>query len=137
MLAARGSRSLHERLSAVAERALLSLASPASTVEIFLLSSEEMHNLEKKVGMQRAGHVPNVLSFGEPEAFPHPETKKKMLGEVYLNKDLAVRGVQDLAYLLVHGILHLMGYSHAKKNDTLEMEHLEQQICEKIFRDPG
>ncbi|OGZ53582.1 MAG: hypothetical protein A3B25_00570 [Candidatus Ryanbacteria bacterium RIFCSPLOWO2_01_FULL_48_26] len=136
MPAVHGSRNLSERLSVVAERALSFLSFDNSTVEIFLLSGKEMLKLEKRVGLRKAaGHTPNVLSFTEPIGFPRPETKKRILGEVYVNKDLAKHGFGELAYLLVHGILHLIGYSHTKKNDILQMEALEKKICEKIFRD--
>ena len=134
MPAVRGLRTLHERLSVVAERTLSYLCSNTSVVRVFLLSGKEMRALEKKVGMGRADHTPNVLSFEEPAGFPHPETKGRVLGEVYLNKDLAAHGFREFAYLLIHGILHLLGYSPTEKNDILRMEALERKICEKVFK---
>ncbi len=121
----------------VAQKTLSYLSFDNYSIEIFLLSAKEMRELEKKAGIRRPSHTPNVLSFAEPAGFPHPETKKKVLGEVYVNKYLASRGFMELAHLLIHGILHLMGYSHSKKNDILRMEALERKICEKIFRDTG
>ncbi len=90
----------------------------------------------------------NVLSFPEPEYFPHPEGKKKMLGEVYLNLDYALvetrgtegRGRNQLSYeilgfLLIHGFLHLLGYRHDGKSDTIRMQRLEQKLC-RAFKIP-
>ena len=129
-------RSLAGRLSVIAQKTLSDLSLKNCTVKIFLLSGKEMRDFEEKTGMRRANrHTPNVLSFSEPEGFPHPETEGKLIGEVYLNKDLAARGFDGLAYLLIHGILHIMGYSHEEKNDILKMEALEQEICKKVLQD--
>ena len=130
----RGYRNIYDRLVLVARKSLKQLSFADYTVHIFLLDGTEMKKLEERAGLQKQkNHVPNVLSFPEPAGFPHPETEVKLLGEVYLNKDLASEGFEELAYLLIHGILHLLGYSHDKKNDILLMEETEWKICEKIF----
>ena len=134
MPSARGTSYLEKRLFTVAQKTLSYLSLKDSSVRIFLLSGAEMCELEKKAGMRRPGHVPNVLSFAEPKGFPHPETRRKLLGEVYVNKDLATYGFLELVYLLIHGILHLVGYSHEKKNDILNMEVLEREIYKKVLR---
>ncbi len=134
MPAARGTRDLEKRLSMVARKTLSYLSFKNSEVKILLLSGKEMRELERKMGMQRPRHTPNVLSFTEPAGFPHPESKGKLLGEVYVNRDVSEQGYGELAYLLIHGILHLLGYSHKKKNDILKMEALEREICEKVVR---
>ena len=129
-------RSLAWRLSVIAQKTLSHLSFKNCTVKIFLLSGREMREFEGKTGMRRANrHTPNVLSFAEPAGFPHPETEDKLLGEVYLNKGLAAHGFEELAYLLIHGILHIMGYSHEGKNDILKMEALEREICKKVLQD--
>lgn len=130
-----GSRHLNGHLSVIARKTLSYLSLKNSTVRIFLLSGKEMRALEKRAGIRTSGrHTPNVLSFSEPRGFPHPETKKKLLGEIYLNKDLSAYGFDNLAYLFIHGVLHLLGYSHERKSDILHMETLEREICEKVLR---
>ena len=80
--------------------------------------------------------IVSVLSFPEPKDFPHPESRKRRLGEVYLNLDF---GRQDaggksgrLPALMVHGVLHLLGYRHDRLRDTIKMEALEKKLCKKL-----
>lgn len=73
-----------------------------------------------------------MLSFGEPEDWPHPEKGARKLGELYLNLDLTDGKMDKLAPLFLHGILHILGYDHKKKNDRIKMEKLEKHIIEKL-----
>jgi len=42
-----------------------------------------------------------------------------------------------LAHLVVHGVLHLLGYDHEEDGAALEMEHLEKKIMVQLgFPDP-
>lgn len=74
----------------------------------------------------------NVLSFPEPEGFPHPDNKKIFLGEVYLNLDFEKREPGRLPALMVHGVLHLLGYRHDGLRDTMKMQALEKKICRAL-----
>ena len=86
------------------------------SVEIFLIGDAFM--------------TKNVLSFEAPKDFPHPESKKfKPLGEIYLNPKYIRENNEDLAHMLVHGLLHLMGYDHKSKSDRMKMEAEEQRLC--------
>lgn len=79
----------------------------------------------------------NVLSFPAPKGFPRPDIAKKhkYLGEIYLNPDYIAKGElkinQGLVYMLIHGILHLLGYDHKKKSDTIIMQKKESQLLNK------
>jgi probable rRNA maturation factor len=69
-------------------------------------------------------YVPNVLSF------PFDDRK----GEVYICPQIAKREAKKfslsyrgyLAYLLIHGMLHLKGYDHGATMDRLERKYLKQ-----------
>jgi probable rRNA maturation factor len=78
----------------------------------------------------------NVLSFpfqappgGVPEDEPY-------LGDVVLaaetiGREAAERGIAPTAHLqhlVVHGLLHLLGFDHATDAEAEEMEHLEAEI---------
>lgn len=98
-------------------------------LDIFLLKDKDIAALKARFITKKT--EPNVLSFKEPLAFPHPETKKKYLGEVYLNKDILHHSPDRAEPLLLHGILHLLGYDHIKKADAKVMEALEEKILER------
>ena len=82
----------------------------------------------------------NVLAFPAPNKFPRPDLKKKIkaLGEIYLNPDYISRQAagdkrQELLYMFTHGFLHLLGYDHKRKSDTIRMERKEAELLSKII----
>lgn len=80
----------------------------------------------------------NVLTFAalDDEDAPQPDDGPLMLGDVILayqttaseaaheNKTL----VQHLSHLVVHGVLHLLGYDHQDDAEAEEMERLEAAV---------
>jgi len=83
----------------------------------------------------RRGRLPtfvDVLSFPEPDRFPHPGRRRPPLGEVYLNEKLLQGPRERLDALLVHGTLHLIGYRHDRKRDTITMEMLERKLSPEL-----
>lgn len=75
----------------------------------------------------------NVLSFEASKDFPHPESQKfKPLGEIYLNPKYIKENNEDLTFMLVHGLLHLLGYDHKSKSDRMKMEAEEQRLCQAL-----
>ena len=115
------------RLSA---KILSALKIKGATLDIFLLPNQEIKAIKKRVIKKQT--EPNVISFPEPRRFPHPETKKRYLGEVYLNQDILKKSPERTASLLLHGILHLLGYDHKKKVDIAKMEGVEKRVLKKL-----
>lgn len=100
--------------------------------DIFLLPHREMVRLKKKFLPHEKG-LSNVLAFPEPKHWPHPEKKDAGLGEIYLNRDLAKGDIGELSRLLIHGMLHLLGYDHKKKSDRIKMEKMEKALFTHIL----
>ena len=79
----------------------------------------------------------DVLSFKEPAGFPHPESKLKHLGEIYLSPRYVRKEVRlaklSITKLLIHGLLHLLGYNHKKRNDRIRMEKKERQLLKFLM----
>lgn len=93
------------------------------SVEVYLAGNQKMRFLNKK--FRRKDKSTDVLSFEEPKGFIYPKSKFKPIGEVYIN----VSSVKcQMSSLLIHGLLHLFGYNHKKKNDRIKMEKKERQI---------
>ena len=101
-------------------------------VEVFLVSPREIKKIERAHLGTHRGEV-DVLSFPEPAGFPSPENATKLLGEVYLNKAIMKRDVEHARYLLVHAVLHLVGYTHEKKPDRIRMLTKEKELCRKFL----
>jgi probable rRNA maturation factor len=120
------------KLQLLAKKMLKLLDQHDTVLDIFLLANADIKKLKARFIKKQT--EPNVLAFSEPIAFPHPETKKKYIGEIYLNKDILQKSPQRTAPLLLHGILHLLGHDHKKKLETVEMEGLEAEILAKLSR---
>jgi len=82
----------------------------------------------------------DVLSFGLGEEgdgpFALPPGEAAALGEVIVSYPTAVRQAEEqghsveaeVAHLLVHGILHLLGYDHLEAEDERVMREREEEI---------
>lgn len=78
----------------------------------------------------------NVLSF--PADVPVPELA--VLGDVVVCAPVVRREAQDqgkpyhdhFAHMVVHGVLHLLGYDHQSATDAAVMERLEIQILDRF-----
>ena len=118
------------KLARLAQKMLNALGVRSATLDIILLDNKSIAALKARFIKKKT--EPNVLSFPEPAHFPHPETKKKYLGEIYLNRDILKKSPERAKALLLHGVLHLLGYDHIKKGDIAEMEGLEAKILKKL-----
>lgn len=130
-LSKKAEKQIKESLGAVLYKALRCLRLPNATAAVFLLSSKEMGLLGGKF-RKNGKKVPDVLSFTEPKKFPHPEEKKRFLGEIYLNRDIYCSNPERLEFLTIHGLLHLLGYSHSEKSDIFKMKVLERKLLKAI-----
>ncbi|MFZ5790283.1 MAG: rRNA maturation RNase YbeY [Pseudomonadota bacterium] len=77
----------------------------------------------------------NVLSFPQSEA-PGPLAARRFLGDVAVARETllaeaAAEGkpaAHHLSHLIVHGVLHLLGYDHQRATEARRMEALERRI---------
>ena len=79
----------------------------------------------------------NVLSF--------PYEDEPLMGDIVFCPSVILREARaqgktvqaHMAHLVVHGMLHLMGYDHLNDRDAKEMESLETEILADLgFADP-
>jgi len=137
MIPAGKQKILHKKLENLffkimeASPALRKMAGKSGAPDVFLLGDAEMKGIKKRFLPKEKGPA-NVLSFAEPAGWPHPETKEKKFGEIYLNLDLTGGEMEKLAPLFLHGILHILGYDHKKKDDRIKMENLEKKIMGRL-----
>ncbi len=97
------------------------------SVEIYLINSQKMRFLNEK--FRGKDKTTTVLSFEEPRNFILPPSKHKKIGEIYLNSQIFN---SQITQLLVHGLLHLLGYNHQKKSDRIRMEKREKLVIKKL-----
>jgi len=116
-------------LKKVAEKVLKGEKQQKKELSIALVSPKRAAELNKKY--RKKDTVANVLSFAEPELG---------LGEIVIcpqevRKEAKKYGMmfeQGLAWMLVHGILHLLGYDHVKEGEARRMEQKEHRYLSRI-----
>jgi len=119
-------------LGRIADICLAKLKMPHAQLGFFLLADAAMERL-RKAHLPKHAKPLDVLSFPEPKQFPHPEEKRgKVLGEIYLNWSLLKSDPERLRFLFIHGLLHLAGFTHAGKSDTMKMEKQERKLLASI-----
>ncbi len=83
----------------------------------------------------------DVLSF--PTDFTDPDLESRYLGDVVISYARAEEQAQkgghlveaELQLLVVHGVLHLLGYDHGDLNEKEEMWSIQSRILEKLGLD--
>lgn len=116
----------------IARRALRALKLSNHHCDLGILPDVAMRRMKEEYLIQRVARAPhgpaNVLSFPEPPAFTRAFSRSRLLGEVYINGDLIMRGKESCEHLIVHGILHLAGYLHDSDTQARRMEAKERLL---------
>lgn len=110
-------------------------------VSITLTNNDYIHELNREYrGIDRPT---DVLSFAlneseEPEVTGGSDIN--VLGDLVISVERAEEQAKDfchsvkreMAFLTVHGMLHLLGYDHMEEADRLEMEKEQRFVMEKL-----
>ena len=109
--------------------------------EVDLVDAKTIHEINKNY--RNVDRETDVISF----AFEDDDSYKKLvsnqdvprdIGEIFICVDVAKRQAEEyqhsfereMAFLFVHGLLHLLGYDHIKEEDEKEMFKLQDEIME-------
>jgi probable rRNA maturation factor len=130
-----------DRVVAIAERVLLAERLPDNAeVAIVLVGEEEMARYNKRF-MERSGPT-DVLAFPVDQFVPGeiPTTiangQPLSLGDIFIcptvvkNQavELGISLEDEMALIVTHGILHLLGYDHADPADAAVMSAKERNL---------
>ncbi len=119
-------------------------------VEILFVDGEEIRRLNRDT--RQVDKVTDVLSYptlegicgkplcGEEHPFDIDEEGRLVLGSLVVCKERAQAQAEEyghsyereLHYLLVHGILHCLGYDHIEETDRAQMREKEEYILGKM-----
>lgn len=123
--------------------ASLQAAGVRGSVEIALLlaGDDTLQRLNRE--FRRVDQPTDVLSFPQEEGKVRlitPQRRRRHLGDIAISVERARRQAADyghsfereLAYLLVHGVLHLAGYDHESDADQRTMRQREEQALDAI-----
>lgn len=105
---------------------LESLGLPDAELSILLCDDATIRALNRQY--RNNDKATDVLAFPMQEG-PGPQANPGLLGDVVISLPTARRQaaehdrpiVQEVTFLLAHGLLHLLGYDHSNKRDEREM----------------
>ena len=127
--------SLLKPFTAQARQVLAALKLDSAEVDVLLTDDASIAELN---GRYRGKERPtDVLSFSQWEGVSPPS--RALLGDVVISVETASRRVrwpleEELLYLLIHGVLHLIGYDHATTTEKRTMFGLAARTKRKILR---
>lgn len=109
-------------------------------VSVTLTNNDYIHQLNKKYrGIDRPT---DVLSFAlnESDEPAIADAAINILGDLVISVERAEEQAKDfghsvrreMAFLTVHGMLHLLGYDHMEEEERAEMENEQRYVMEKL-----
>lgn len=126
-----------ERLRSAGEKALqLTNSAPDCEISLVMVGNEQIRELNRQyLGIDAPT---DVLSF--PAGDINPESGNIFLGDILIafpyvqvQAETANHGLGDeLQVLMVHGILHLLGYDHGEEAERIRMWKMQAEILEAI-----
>lgn len=111
-------------------------ASGESDLTIVLGSDEMLQDMNQEYLEINA--PTDVLSFGA--SFTDPDTEARYLGDIIISVPRAISQAQagahpvkdELQLLVVHGVLHLLGYDHADPDEKASMQEMQDAILQQL-----
>ena len=139
-----------EWLQSILEKTLLAEDAPPNTeISLVLTSQERIHELNRDY---RGKDKPtDVLSFSmaeqrteeEPTDFIEPPDGLVHLGEIIISYPQAIFQAKEhhhtlnkeIATLIVHGVLHILGYDHEKPETEAAMQTREKDVLTAVLKE--
>ena len=103
-------------------------------LNIVIVDNKRIQEINKQYRNKDA--VTDVISFAFEEVDDIKYKDVRFLGEIYISYERCVSQAseyghsikREFCYLVVHGLLHLLGYDHIKEEDKKVMRALEEEI---------
>ena len=133
------------------ETVLVFLSIDLEETEVSILGCDDARILQLNTEFREKKSATNVLSWpaqllaaendGEQPASPKTDVMgMRELGDIALSFDTCAREAElgsklmtdHIIHLIVHGMLHLLGYDHVRDQDATLMETLEVEILENM-----
>jgi len=122
------------RLRRLVNGALRSLGVDGAEIHVLMTGDEQVKALNSQY--RRRDEATDVLSFPDGSVLPGGA---RLLGQIVVSVDRARQQaprlghseVREVEELVLHGLLHLMGYDHSR--DTGEMDELEMRLRRELL----
>jgi len=110
-------------------------------VSVSYVDDEEIHALNRTYrGVDRPTDVLSFALLDGEEDFPPVASLPEPLGDIVISIPTAVRQAaeyehtvaREVAFLLVHGFLHLIGYDHQDEGSEREMFAIQDDVLNQL-----
>ena len=127
----------HGEVSWRAEAMLESLGLLDAELSILLCDDATIRKLNRRY--RKKNKPTDVLAFPMQEG-PGPAAHPGLLGDVVISLPTATRQavehdrpiIQEVTFLLAHGLLHLLGYDHANKREERDMKARTEDLLAAV-----
>ena len=114
---------------------------PEGRVEVVISGNGRLRELNRQ--FRGFDQPTDVLSFplgAEEDEPPCPQEKNPLLGEIVISLEQALQQAgeyghsleREMAYLAVHGTLHLLAYDHHDPEEEEEMCRAAERVCSSL-----
>ncbi|MBE6156524.1 MAG: rRNA maturation RNase YbeY [Firmicutes bacterium] len=127
-------------LDSVIERTLKHEKVKNATFSVVFVDNDKIQYLNKNY--RNIDKITDVISFAFEDNAKVVYNNVRFLGEIYIciprmieqAKDYGHSETRELAFLTVHGLLHLLGYDHMEEDEEKEMFALQEVILNEDER---
>ncbi len=103
---------------------------------VIIINDERIHEINKKY--RNIDRPTDVITFALEDDKQIDIPGVRVLGDVYISydkvkmqaKEYEHSTTREICFLAVHGLLHLLGYDHMKKNDEERMFGLQKELLD-------
>ncbi|PLX26442.1 rRNA maturation RNase YbeY [Candidatus Parcubacteria bacterium] len=115
---------------------LKKLKKKKGSLSVHLIGDHKMKSLNAIYRNKR--QTTDVLSFAAQEGFPVRDTEE--LGDIFISVPQIIRQAreykithkEEMTRMLIHGILHLLGYDHIDKVDAKKMFIVQERFIKQF-----
>ncbi|MBF0273406.1 MAG: rRNA maturation RNase YbeY [Magnetococcales bacterium] len=125
-----------ERVARAVQATLEVEGRTSGEIEVGVLLTDDAESRQLNLTHRGLDRPANVLSFAmeDGEEFPDPEGGPELLGDIVIPyettlaeaKELGVTVENRLIHLVVHGVLHLLGYDHERSPEEAERQEARE-----------
>ena len=116
----------------VVKHTLKKMEAEKSEVNIIFVGLEEIHEINKTY--RNVDRPTDVISFALEDTEDVTIYEESVLGDIYIcldkvheqAKEYGHTEIREMAFLIVHGLLHLLGYDHMIKEEEKIMFGLQE-----------
>jgi len=127
------SSDIRDTIRSSAEKALIAEGIDRCELSILLTNDNEIKDLNAKY--RNVNAVTDVLAFAMREGIDG-DLNDEILGDIVISIPTAERQAKEyghsvyaeLALLTIHGVLHLLGYDHSKRDEAKIMQEKQKEI---------